>query len=437
MQHWEELKVNEKGHLVIDGMDACDLAAKYKTPLYVMEEKKIRQVCRGFKQTFADMDAEGDVLFAAKAFLTTAMCKIIQSEGLGMDLVSEGEAYTAFHAGFPMERTYFHGNNKTPEGLRMVMEWGVGTIVVDGLPEIDMIDRYAKELNKRQRVIVRVKPGVEAHTHDYIKTGVTDCKFGFGVFDNTAMEAAEQLLSAANIDLVGLHCHIGSQIFELEPFEDTVGIMTDFVLALERKFGCKLNEINFGGGFGIHYVAGDKPLAPEEYVKVIIRAMQAQCEQKGIGKMRVVIEPGRSVVGEAGTTLYTIGTIKDIPDVRKYVSVDGGMTDNPRPALYQAKYTAVVANKANVPATDRVSVAGRCCESGDMLIWDALLAPAEPGDILAIFSTGAYNYSMASNYNKIPHAAVVLVNGDRSDLMVERQTLSQLAQNDRVPEWLL
>ena len=437
MEHWREFEVNSQGHLMIDNIDAVELAKEYGTPLYVMEENKIRQICRGYTKTLQESGMDGMVLYASKAFLTTAMCKIIESEGMGLDVVSAGELYTALHANFPTEKLYLHGNNKTEKELTMAVEAGLGAIVIDGLPEMDKIQALAQKAGKIQRVLLRIKPGIDAHTHDYIKTAKVDSKFGFGLKDGTADDAVKKLMSLSNLELAGLHCHIGSQIFETQPFADAVDILLDYACKIMEDYRCSISEINVGGGYGIHYLKEDDPLLPQQYAEVILKKIREGCVQRGIGKMRVVIEPGRSVVGEAGTTLYTIGTIKEIPGIRTYVSVDGGMTDNPRPALYQAKYTAAIINKANKEADACVSIAGRCCESGDMLIWDIKLPKAEPGDILAVFSTGAYNYSMASNYNKVPHAAVVLVKDGKSDLIVRRQTLQQLVQNDEIPSWLI
>lgn len=436
MEFWNKLDTNEKGHLEIAGCDAVELAKEFGTPLYVMEEDKIRSICTEYKKALDESSLDGLILYASKAFMNTAMCKIIESQGMGMDVVSAGEMYTALHAGFPAEKMFLHGNNKTEQELRMAVEAGLGRIVIDSFAEIDTIDKIAAEYDKVAAVSLRIKPGVEAHTHEYIKTGMTDSKFGFGIDDGEAFKAVGMILKKKNLLLKGLHCHIGSQIFELEPFEDTVDIMTDFVLSIENEFVYGIKEINFGGGYGIHYVDGDKPLRPEEYVRSIIKAMEQCCERKGLKDMSIVMEPGRSIVGEAGTTLYTVGTIKDIPGIRTYISVDGGMTDNPRPALYQANYTATIADRPLEKPDQVVSVAGRNCESGDMLIWDIELNQPKVGDTLAVFSTGAYNYSMASNYNRVPVAAVVLVKDGKAELMVKRQTLDDLIKNDCVPSWI-
>lgn len=436
MNEYKKLEVNEKGHLVLGGCDAVELAKKFGTPLYVMEEQVIRDVCQGYMKTLKESSLDGTILFASKAFMTTAMCKIIQSEGLGLDVVSGGELYTALQAGFPTEKIYMHGNNKTNAELKMAIDAKIGRIVLDSFEEIDIVNELAGQRGRKVPVSVRVKPGVEAHTHEYIKTGNMDSKFGFGIIDGEAIKAIEKILACENLALVGLHCHIGSQIFELQAFQDAVDIMTDFAGEIDEKMQYRIGEINFGGGYGIHYVKGDAPLPPSEYVKTIIAEMEKNIQQKGLWKMEIAMEPGRSIVGEAGTTLYEVGTIKEVPGIRKYVSVDGGMTDNIRPALYQAEYSAVVANKMDKPEEDLVSIAGSRCESGDMLIRDITLPTMERGDILAVLSTGAYGFSMASNYNKVPLGAVVLVKDGNAQLMVKRQTYDQLIENDVIPDWL-
>ncbi|MGE5494521.1 MAG: diaminopimelate decarboxylase [Burkholderiales bacterium] len=436
MEHWSKLDVNKDGHLMLGGCDALELAKEFGTPLYVMEEDVIRGVCREYMRTVKTYKGGAKVLYAGKAFMTTAICRIVESEGLGLDVVSEGEIRTAMNAGFDMSKAYLHGNNKTPRDLNIALESGVGRIVIDSFAEIKLLSRIAKEHGKVQDVSVRIKPGIEAHTHDYIKTGQVDSKFGFGAADGQGMEAVKEILAEPSLNLTGLHCHIGSQIFELQPYRDAVNVMLSFLKSVRDETGFLLNEINFGGGYGIHYLKEDKPYKPSEYIEAMIEELNRVCAEKDIPLPAFVIEPGRSIVGEAGTTLYTVGDIKHIPNIRTYVSVDGGMADNPRPALYQAKYTCALAGKMNKPDSTVVSIAGRTCESGDMLIWNATLPEAEAGDIMAVFSTGAYNYSMASNYNMLPHPAVVLVKNGKAELMTARQTYEDLIKNDRIPSWL-
>lgn len=436
MEHWADLDIDKNGHLKLGGCDAVELAKKFGTPLYVMDEDVMRGVCREYMKAISGYKGSAKVLYAGKAFMTTSMCKLIDSEGLGLDVVSEGEIRTAMNAGYDLKKTYLHGNNKTPNDLNLALEAGVGRVVIDSFAEIRLLSSIAKEHGKVQDVSVRIKPGIEAHTHDYIKTGQIDSKFGFGAEDGQGMEAIKEILAEPSLNLVGIHCHIGSQIFELQPYRDAVKVMIRFLKSVKQETGYLLTETNFGGGYGIHYLKDDKPFRPGEYVEAMLEEMESVCAQEGMTLPVFVIEPGRSIVGEAGTTLYTVGDIKHIPNVRTYVSVDGGMADNPRPALYQAKYTCVLAGKMNEPDTTVVSIAGRTCESGDMLIWNATLPEAEAGDIMAVFSTGAYNYSMASNYNMLAHPAVVLVKGGKAELMVERQSLQDLIKNDKVPSWL-
>jgi diaminopimelate decarboxylase len=436
MEHWAKLDVNRNGHLMLGGCDALELAKEFGTPLYVMEEDVIRGVCREYMRTVKTYKGGAKVLYAGKAFMTTAICRIVESEGLGLDVVSEGEIRTAMNAGFDMSKTYLHGNNKTPRDLNIALESCVGRIVIDSFAEIKLLSRIAKEHGKVQDVSVRIKPGIEAHTHDYIKTGQVDSKFGFGAADGQGMEAVKEILAEPSLNLIGLHCHIGSQIFELQPYRDAVNVMLSFLKSVRDETGFLLTEVNFGGGYGIHYLKEDKPFKPSEYIEAMIEELNRVCAEKDIPLPVFVIEPGRSIVGEAGTTLYTVGDIKHIPNIRTYVSVDGGMADNPRPALYQAKYTCALAGKMNKPDSTVVSIAGRTCESGDMLIWNATLPEAEAGDIMAVFSTGAYNYSMASNYNMLPHPAVVLVKNGKAELMTARQTYEDLIKNDRIPSWL-
>lgn len=436
MRHWGDIDINQKGHLMLGGCDATVLAQKFGTPLYVMEEDKIRSICKSYTRAINGYKGGGKALYAGKAFSSTAMCKIIESEGLGLDVASSGELFVAINAGFDLKNVYMHGNNKTADDLGMAVNSGIGRIVIDSFSEIDMLSGIAQKAGCVQDVSIRIKPGIEAHTHDYIKTGQIDSKFGFGIDDGQALKAVKQILAQKCLNLVGIHCHIGSQIFELDPFRDAVKVLLDFLLYVKAETGYVLSELNFGGGYGIHYTDSDKPLLPHEYVQAMLSELSAACDEKGIEPPAFVIEPGRSVVGEAGTTLYTVGSIKEIPNVRTYVSVDGSMADNIRPALYQAKYTCALANRMNEPDECVVTIAGRACESGDMLIWDAALPKAVAGDVLAVFSTGAYNYSMASNYNKLPHPAVVLVKDGRAELMVRRQSFEDLVRNDMVPSWL-
>ena len=420
----------EGNDLVIGGIKASDLAKAYGTPLYVMDEQLLLDKCRGYIRGFKVKENNNRVAFAGKAFLTLEMCKLINEEGLYLDVVSGGELYTAYKANFPMEKIYFHGNNKTFEEIEFGIKLGVGRFVVDNIEEIIKINEIAESYDKKQDIYLRLTPGIEAHTHDYIKTGQIDSKFGFAPVGNIIMDAVKKSLELDNINLVGLHCHIGSQIFETEPFKDAAEVMLNYIYDIKQETGHYIGELDLGGGFGIYYSEGDKPKKIEEYCNVILDSVEKKCEALGIKKPILTIEPGRSIVANAGITLYTVGTIKDIPGVRKYLSVDGGMTDNIRPALYGAKYEALIANKASEPMTDTVTIAGKCCESGDILIQDIQIQKAKSGDTLAILSTGAYGFSMASGYNKITRPAVVFVRNGEARLVVKRQSYEDLIKEE-------
>ena len=421
---------NENNILSIAGVSAQVLAKEYGTPLYIMDEQLIRDNCRRFYKSFKAEGEHNKVAYAGKAFLTIAMCEIIKNEGLYLDVVSGGELYTACKADFPLEKVYFHGNNKTIDEIEMAIRLGVGTFVVDNLHEMEIIDEKAKKKGIIQRVILRVTPGIEAHTHDYIKTGQIDSKFGFTILNNELEQVIRTALSLTNIKLSGLHCHIGSQIFELEPYREAVHIMTSLIKNIKEKFNYDIEELDLGGGFGVYYDIGDEPKEIEDFCSAIIEEAKIKCKEFGINYPILVIEPGRSIVANAGITLYTVGAIKDIPEVRKYVAVDGGMTDNIRPALYNAQYQCVLANKISGPCTEVVTIAGKCCESGDILLEGVKLPMVNSGDLMAVLSTGAYGYSMSSNYNKIPKAPVVLVNEGSHKLICKRQTYQDMISNE-------
>lgn len=421
---------NRNGELVIGGIKAETLASDYGTPLYVMDEQLLKDTCRGYITNFRCNEEGNRVAYAGKAFLTVEMCKLINEEGLSLDIVSGGELYTAYKAGFPLEKTYFHGNNKTLEEIELGVKLGVGRFVVDNLWEMEKLNEIALKNNKVQKIYLRLTPGIEAHTHDYIKTGQIDSKFGFAPVGNIIMDAVKTALDFDNIDLVGLHCHIGSQIFETEPFADAAEVMLNFINAIKQETGHIISELDLGGGFGIYYSEGDKPRETREYCEAILNKVDEVCEKLALQRPILTIEPGRSIVANAGTTLYTIGSIKNIPEVRTYVAVDGGMTDNIRPALYGAKYEAYVANKLNNEAEELVTIAGKCCESGDILIKDISLPSVQSGDILAIMSTGAYGFSMANNYNKNITPAVVFVRNGEAKVVSKRQSYLDLIERE-------
>ncbi|MFZ8853212.1 MAG: diaminopimelate decarboxylase [Armatimonadota bacterium] len=426
------MRVNERGHLEIGGCDCVELAKEFGTPLYVFDELLIRENCRRYKKAFAqNYPAEAKVCYAGKAFLTLAMCRLVDEEGLWLDVASGGELFTALQAKFPPERIYMHGNFKTEDELKAAVRNKVGRVVVDCIEELERLNSIAASQNTVAEILLRLTPGVEAHTHEYIRTGQIDTKFGFHIENGIAFEGVKKALSLKNLKLRGFHSHIGSQIFETEPYRIAVEQMFSFAAMVRSETGFVMQELNLGGGLGIRYVPEDDPPSIESFVAAICDAVKETASRFGFELPSLAVEPGRSIVGEAGTTLYTIGVVKEIPKVRTYVSVDGGMSDNPRPALYGARYFAVVANKADRTPNKVVTVAGKHCES-DILIRDIALADPEPGNILAVFTTGAYHYSMASNYNRFPRPAVVFVKDGKAKLVVRRETYDDLLRCDQL-----
>ena len=421
----------ENGELILGGVGVKTLAAQYGTPLYVMDENVIRSNMRAFKSSMDKYyGGKGLVCYASKAFSCKEIYRIAKEEGIGADVVSIGEMYTAKSVGFPMDQVCFHGNNKTRRELEAALDWGVTRIVVDNLTELHTLSALAKEKGIIAEILLRIKPGIDAHTHNFIRTGQIDSKFGLALETGEAMEGVKEALAAESVTLRGLHCHIGSQIFSVDPFVHAAEVMMGFLGQIKAETGVELPELNLGGGFGILYTDEDEPVPFGDYMEPVSRAVKASAEKLGLSQPFVLIEPGRSIVGEAGTTLYTVGSVKEIPDIRTYVSVDGGMGDNPRYILYQAKYDMILANRVNEPATETVTVAGRCCESGDLLGENVPLAPAKPGDLLAVFATGAYNYSMASRYNRVGIPPVVMVKDGVSRVIVRGESLEDLVRND-------
>ncbi|MFD0711102.1 diaminopimelate decarboxylase [Paenibacillus sp. GCM10027626] len=434
MQHLHGTStINARGHLEIGGCDTVELAQKFGTPLYVVDEALIRQRAREYVEAFQASGLKFQVAYASKAFSVMAMCVIAEQENLSLDVVSDGELYTALQAGFPAQRIHFHGNNKTPDEINMALDAGIGCFVVDNFVELQLLNTLAGDKGKKVNVLLRITPGVEAHTHDYISTGQEDSKFGFNLADGAAYQAIQEAEELPHLQLLGVHSHIGSQIFEVDGFEIAAAKVAEFAIKVRAELDITFKVINLGGGFGIRYTSEDKPLPVGEYIAAITGAIKSNFGKAGYPLPEIWVEPGRSMVGEAGTTLYTIGTSKTIPGVRKYIAVDGGMTDNPRPALYESKYEAMIANRANAPLEETVTVAGKCCESGDKLIIDCQLPKAEIGDLLAVFSTGAYNYAMASNYNRIRRPAVVFVKDGEADIVVQRESLQDIIVNDVIP----
>lgn len=437
MNERETLFIDDNGHLSIGGCDTVELANRFGTPLYVFDEQYIRNMMRIYRDTIASQyNGYGKVLYASKAFSCQAIYKIAEQENIGVDVVSGGELYTALSVGFPAQDIYLHGNNKLPYELEEAVEAGVGGIIVDSYLEADRLDQIAQNHNKIQPVLIRVNPGVEAHTHAYVQTAKPDSKFGFAIANGTALEMTQYLLTKKNLKLVGYHCHIGSQIFEKQSFVLAVQKMMDFMLDVKDKTTFEAEVLNIGGGFGVYYTDEDPKLKMQdyaEYLTTMLTAIKQKAQENNLKLPYILMEPGRSIVGEAGITLYKAGAIKDIPTVRKYVAIDGGMFDNPRYALYQSKYTIMLANRANEKSTEQVSIAGKCCESGDLIAVNVPLPEVKTGDIVAVLTTGAYNYSMASNYNRnfIPQA--ILVKDGNARVIVKKQTYQDLVRNDVVP----
>ncbi|WP_332649326.1 diaminopimelate decarboxylase [Lysinibacillus sp. 54212] len=420
----------KKGHLTIGGVDSVELAKIYGTPLFVYDTALIRDRARGFKDTFEKLGVTAQVAYASKAFACIAAYQLAAQENLSLDVVSGGELYTAIKAGFPAERIHFHGNNKSVPELEMAFDTGIGCIVVDNFYEINLLKEISEKKQQKMNILLRVTPGVEAHTHDFITTGQADSKFGFDLNNGQADEAFKRTNGHTYLNLLGLHCHIGSQIFETDGFSLAAGKVMQKMGTWKEEHGFECTVLNLGGGFGIRYTEEDAPLQPHVYVEEMIKSVQAESDKLKLSMPEIWIEPGRSLVGDAGTSLYTVGSQKTVPGVREYIAIDGGMSDNIRPALYDAKYEAVLANKADQKKDSTYTVAGKLCESGDKLMVDAALQKAEAGDILAMFCTGAYGYSMASNYNRVPRPAVVFVEAGEHQLAIKRESYDDIVVND-------
>ena len=421
--------VTPGGHLSIGGLDTFDLAAELGTPLYIYDEATLRGMCREFVGEFTSRYQKTTVAYASKAFINPALAMLAEEEGLGLDVVSGGELAVAMAVDFPMERVYFHGNNKTPDELRMALDAGIGRIVVDGLYELELLDGLAAGAGRKQEIMLRLSPGVDPHTHAKTTTGILDSKFGISIDTGDAERAVRQALASKNLDLVGLHCHLGSPIFELEPYSIAIDAMLTFAAGFKSE-GLELREFSPGGGFAIGYVTSQLPPPIADYAEVITRTLKARSRDLGLGEPRLVIEPGRAIVGRAGVALYTVGAVKDIPTVRKYVSLDGGMGDNIRPAMYEAVYEAVVANRMTEQSDENVTLVGKFCESGDYLIRDIALPVMEQGDVVAIPSSGAYAPSMASNYNLNARPPIVLVNDGAFRMIRRRETYEDMMRAD-------
>lgn len=425
------LTVNPEGHLCIGGADTVALAKTYGTPLYVMDENMIRENCRGYESVIAqEYGGNGLICYASKALSCKELYRIVHSEGLGADVISGGELYTALKAGMPAEKIVMHGNSKTNAELQMAVSHGVGRIVCDNLPELERLDKIAGESGKIANIMLRIKPGIDAHTHDFVKTGCIDSKFGFALETGEAMAAVKAASLCPNLHLLGLHCHIGSQILETEPFAEAARVMLKFMDKIREEIGLTLTELNLGGGPGIRYTEADDPKPFGEIIRSILGAVKESCENLDYPKPFILFEPGRSIVGGAGLTLYTVMAKKTIPNIRTYVLINGGMCDNPRYALYHSRYQALIANKANQLRSENVTIGGQCCESGDLIGEDMPMQPSECGDILAVLATGAYNYSMASNYNRNPRAEMVMVKDGEARTIIKRETYEDIIRND-------
>ena len=429
----ETLNVNKDGRLQICGIECDTLRKEYGTPLYVIDQAYVENMCKIYDQTLKSEYGDGLICYASKAFSCKEIYRIVNNAGIGADAVSAGELFTAKSVGFPMEKVCLHGNNKTVAELRLALEYGVGYIVLDSYSEADILDDLCADLGVKQKVLIRVNPGVEAHTHHFIQTAKVDSKFGFSIDSGEAEQMIKHVHSKNNLSLVGLHCHIGSQIFEMKSFNLAVEKMTDFYSKIKANLAIEFDVLNLGGGFGIYYSEGDEKKTYSDYadyVKNISKTLIDCVNKKAIKKPFLILEPGRSIVGEAGITLYTAGRIKEIKDVKNYIAIDGGMFDNPRYALYQAKYTVVAANKMDEKPKKKYSIAGKCCESGDLIAEDCMLPEITEGDLIAVLSTGAYNYSMSSNYNRNLVPPVVMVKDGKSRYAVKPQTLEDLTRND-------
>ena len=432
-------KVNSRGHLVIGGCDTVELQQKYGTPVYVIDIATIKKQCRSYKESFNFTDLEAEVIYASKAFAGIAICQLIGKEGLSLDVSTGGELYIALKSGFPADRIFFHGNNKSKSEIEYSLENKVGCFIVDNFKELEYLNRLCKKYNLNQKIMLRITPGIKASTHEYIQTGMIESKFGFGLHHNGALSAVEKAAASSNLTLVGFHAHVGSQIFNLACYSKLVEVMFKFIRDVKNKLGLNISHINVGGGLGIKYIPEDEPPAIDDLSRVIYQAVKKNEKRYGIKLDKVYLEPGRSIVGNSGMTFYEVGVIKEIPGVKNYISVDGGMSDNIRPMLYKAKYNACIANKMGNDGSAKdykrlcktYSIVGKHCESGDVLIPDIALPDVCVGDLIAIAATGAYCYSMASNYNGQPKSAVVAVEDGKSWVWIKREEYKDLILGDR------
>jgi diaminopimelate decarboxylase len=426
------VKVSNQGHLIIGGCDVVDLAKEFGTPLYLFDEQTLRHKCREFKDEFCKYYPDTLVIYASKAFLNRALALIFKEEGLGLDVVSGGELSIAHSVDFPLGKIYFHGNNKTPDELNLALDLEVGRIVVDNFYELELLDRLAREKRISQNILLRLTPGVDPHTHQYTTTGTIESKFGFPLATGQAEEAVNRALSASNLSLLGFHFHLGSPVPEIQPYELAMEIVLRFAQEMSKKFDLNLGEFDIGGGFAIPYTLDSEVPTIADYARALTGKLNGLISELGLSRPRLIIEPGRAVVGQAGVALYKVGAIKEIPGIKKYVCVDGGISDNIRPALYGAKYEALVANKALEAEREVVTIAGKLCQSGDILVKDVNLVSVHPGDIMAIPVCGAYSIPMSSNYNAMPRPAIVMAKEGRGHLIRRRETYQDMMNLDLI-----
>lgn len=425
------LSVNGNNHLAFAGVDVVDLAKKHGTPLMLLDEQKIREKCAVYREAMSKYFTPDSMpLFASKSLSFKYIYKIVNSENIGIDCVSVGEIYTAVKADFPMEKAYFHGNNKTDSDIKFAIENKVGYFVCDSIEEISVIDEIAGLMGVKQKVLLRITPGIDPHTHKKISTGSVDSKFGVAIETKQAYELVEKTLKLTNIQLMGYHCHIGSQIFEYDPFCDAARIMIKFIADTKEMFGYEAKELNLGGGMGVRYTEDDPEIDYDSNIKGIAKIVKQMCSEYDLKMPKILMEPGRSIVADAGMTLYTAGYLKEITGLKNYISIDGGMTDNPRFALYQSPYTVLLANRMNEAKDYKCTVAGRCCESGDIIQEDVMMPKPKRGDTVAVLTTGAYNYAMASQYNKIPKPPIVVLNEGKDFVAVKRESLADMTSNE-------
>lgn len=423
----DNLGINEKGNLTFAGRDTVELAEKYGTPAYITDENKIREKCRIYKNAMSRYFGNGSFpLFASKSLCFKRIYEIMKEEGTGIDVVSSGELYTAIATGFPLEKAFFHGNNKTDADIEFAIKNGIGFFVCDNTEELIAVNKTAGKHGIKQKILLRITPGIDPHTHAKISTGNVDSKFGSAIETGQAFEITKTALSLENIELCGFHCHIGSQIFDCKPFTDTAVIMTDFISDIKTKTGFEAKILNLGGGMGVKYTENDPEINYDENIRKIAECVKAECKNKNINLPQILMEPGRSIVADAGITLYSVGSVKEIPGFKNYVSVDGGMPDNPRYALYQSAYTVNIANRMNEKADFICTVAGRCCESGDLIQENVAIPRPERNDILAVLTTGAYNYAMSSNYNAIPKPPVIMLSENEDYVAVKRESFEDM-----------